>query len=322
MNFVALAGGIGGAKMADGLARSVGPENLTVIVNTGDDFELYGLRISPDLDTVMYTLAGIANPDTGWGVAGDTWRNFEMLDRYGAKPWFRLGDQDLATHMLRTQALRGGDTLTQVTANMARQLGLASRVLPMSDSPVRTVVDTDAGTLAFQEYFVRMRWQPKVTAVRFEGVERAEASLSVLRAIETADTIVLCPSNPYLSVDPILLTHGVRDALLNASAPIIAVSPIVGGEALKGPAAKMMRELGQEPSAATVARHYSEFINGFVMDGADAAYKPVIEAMGIGVLVTNTVMKDTDDRARLGCEVVNFADELRPEKLGGCKAAA
>ncbi len=305
--------------MADGLARSVGPENLTVIVNTGDDFELYGLRLSPDLDTVMYTLAGIANPDTGWGITGDTWRNYEMLERLGANPWFRLGDQDLATHMLRTQALRAGDTLTQVTLGLARGLGVVPRVLPMTDDKVRTVVDTDMGTLAFQEYFVRMRWQPQVTGVRFEGVDRAEATALVLRALETADTIVLCPSNPYLSVDPILLTRGVRDALLNAAAPIIAVSPIIGGEAVKGPAAKMMRELGQVPSAATVARHYAEFINGFVIDVQDAAYEAEIQAMGLGVLVTNTIMMDADDRARLGCEIVNFADELRPETLGGCK---
>ena len=321
MNFVALAGGVGGAKMADGLARSVGPEHLTVIVNTGDDFELYGLKLSPDLDTVMYTLAGIANPENGWGLAGETWTNYAMLEGYGANPWFRLGDRDLATHMLRTQALRAGDTLTQVTEVLSKALGVVPRVLPMSDDRVRTVVDTDTGTLAFQEYFVRLRWQPRVTGVRFEGVERAEATLPVLRAHEMADLIVLCPSNPYLSVDPILLTRGVRDAMMNASAPIIAVSPIVGGEAIKGPAAKMMRELGQEPSAATVARHYAEFINGFVLDVQDAQYEAAIQAMGLGVLVTNTVMKDLDDRARLGCEIVNFADELRPEKLGGCRTA-
>lgn len=321
MNFVALAGGIGGAKMADGLARSVGAENLTVIVNTGDDFDLFGLRISPDVDTVIYTLAGLADPDHGWGLAEDRWANFEMLERYGAHPWYRLGDRDLATHMLRTQALRDGDTPTQVTTRLARALGLTTRVLPMTDGKVRTVVDTASGTLAYQEYFVRLRWQPRVTAIRFEGVERAEATLEVLRAIETADTIVLCPSNPYLSVDPILRTGGVRDALLNASAPIIAVSPIVGGSALNGPAAKLMRELGETPSATTVAHHYAEFINGFVMDVVDAEHEHAIRDLGLGVLVTRTVMKSLDDRARLGCEVVTFADSLRPEHLGGCRIA-
>ncbi|MCS7059536.1 MAG: 2-phospho-L-lactate transferase [Anaerolineae bacterium] len=319
MNCVALAGGVGGAKFADGLARAIGAESLTVIVNTGDDFELYGLHISPDLDTVMYTLAGIANPDTGWGIAGDTWRNFEMLERYGVAPWFRLGDCDLATHLLRSEMLADGQPLSAVTRELCRRLGVAPRVTPMSDDRVRTVVETEVGLLPFQEYFVKHHWQPAVQAILFEGSEEAEPAPGMLRALETADTIVICPSNPYLSIDPILSLRGVRDVLLNATAPIIAVTPIIAGEAVKGPAAKLMRELGKEPSAVEVARHYADFVNGFVLDERDVALADQIKAMGIGVFVADTLMKSVDDRAHLACDVVSFADRLRPEKLGGCR---
>jgi LPPG:FO 2-phospho-L-lactate transferase len=319
MNFVVFAGGVGGAKLSEGMARSVGPELMTVIVNTADDFELHGLRISPDVDTVMYTLSGLANPETGWGIQGDTFHNFEMLERYATAPWFHIGDRDLATHLLRTQLMRDGATLSDVTQMLASRLGVQSRILPMTNDAVRTIVDTDEGLYAFQEYFVKLRWQPEVRGLIYEGAEEAEALPDVLRAIETADTIVIAPSNLYLSIDPILAVPGIRDALLNASAPIIAVTPIVGGEAVKGPAAKLMRELGTESSAVAVAQHYVEFLNGFVLDERDAHLKPEIEAMGVGVLVTDTIMKDSDERARVACEVVTFADQLRPEKLGGCK---
>ncbi len=319
MNFIAFAGGVGGAKLADGLARAVGAEQLTVIVNTADDFTLYGLHISPDLDTVMYTLAGLANPETGWGLQGDTWQAFEMLARYGTEPWFHIGDRDAATHLLRTQWVNEGIPLSAVTRELARHLGVAATILPMSDDPVHTLVDSDKGALPFQEYFVKYQWQPVVHALVYEGASEAEPAPTMLRRVETADTIVICPSNPYLSIDPILALHGVHDVLLNATAPIIAVSPIVAGEAIKGPAAKLMKELGVEPSAVEVARHYAEFLNGFVLDSRDANLRPQIEAMGMGVLVADTVMKTPDDRARLACEVVNFADQLRPEKLGGCK---
>jgi LPPG:FO 2-phospho-L-lactate transferase len=318
MNFLAFAGGVGGAKLAEGLVRAISADALTLVVNTADDFTLYGLHISPDVDTMMYTLAGLANPDTGWGIAGDTWENFGMLNRYGAQPWFRLGDRDLATHLLRTQMLNDGATLTEVTRQLCRQLNVPALILPMSDDPVRTLVDTDQGPLPFQEYFVKQQWQPVVRGLMYEGVQEAEPAPTMLRRIETADTIVLCPSNPYLSIDPILALRGVHDVILNATAPIIAVSPIVAGQALKGPAAKLMRELGVEPSAVEVARHYAEFLNGFVLDERDASLRPQIEAMGMGVLVTDTVMKNAEDRARLACEVVTFADQLRPEKLGGC----
>jgi LPPG:FO 2-phospho-L-lactate transferase len=319
MNFLVFAGGVGGAKLSEGMARSVGPELLTIVVNTADDFEFYDLHVSPDLDTVMYTLAGINNAETGWGLQSDTFQNFDMLKAYGTAPWFHVGDRDLATHLLRTQMLNEGATLADVTSELATRLGVQPRILPMTNDRVHTIVDTDEGLYAFQEYFVKLRWQPEVRSLIYEGAEEAEAAPEVLRAIETADTIVIAPSNLYLSIDPILAVPGIKDALLNASAPIIAVTPIVGGEAVKGPAAKLMRELGTESSAVAVAQHYAEFLNGFVLDERDAELQPQIAAMGMGVLVTDTIMKDADERARLACEVVTFADQLRPEKLGGCK---
>jgi LPPG:FO 2-phospho-L-lactate transferase len=322
MNILAFSGGVGGAKFADGLVRASGAETLTVIVNTADDFDLYGLRICPDLDTVLYTLAGLANPQTGWGLDGDTWNNYDMLARYGTQPWFRVGDRDLATHLLRTELLSDGAGLGAVTRELCGRLGVAARLLPMTDDRVRTVVDTDLGLLGFQEYFVKHHWQPAVHHIIFEGADEAEPGPSVLRAIETADTIVIGPSNPYLSIDPILSLRGVRDVLLNATAPIIAVTPIIAGQALKGPAAKLMRELGCEPSAVEVARHYADFVNGFVLDQRDAELAPRIEAMGIGVLTADTIMTSADDRAALACDVIGFADKLRPEKLGGCKLRA
>ncbi len=319
MNFVVFAGGVGGAKLASGMARSVGPESLTVVVNTADDLEMYGLHVSPDLDTVIYTLAGIANPDTGWGIVGDTFNNFEMLQKLGTKPWFRLGDRDLAVHLTRTELIRKGQTLSEAVAYLSQQLGVVSRVLPMTDDRVRTIVDTDEGLFSFQEYFVKSQWRPVVRGLIYEGADDAVPLPAAVRAIETADTIIIAPSNLYLSIDPILSLQDCKDAMLNASAPIIAITPIIGGEAVKGPAAKLMRELGEEPSAAVVAEHYADFINGFVLDVRDAHLKQQIEDMGMGVLVTDTLMNDDDDRARLACEVVNFADTLRPEKLGGCK---
>jgi LPPG:FO 2-phospho-L-lactate transferase len=320
MNVVALSGGVGGAKFADGLAQSVGPESLTVIVNTADDFKLYGLHISPDLDTVMYTLGNVANFETGWGISGDTLENFGMLSKYGTEPWFRLGDRDIATHMLRTEMLRLGATLTEVTQVLSERLNIDSRILPMTNHNVRTMVDTaEFGILPFQEYFVKHHWQPVVKNLMFDGIDKASPTFETLRALETADTIILAPSNPYLSVEPILGLNGVRDTLLNAAAPIIAITPIIGGEAIKGPAAKMMREMGVDPTPLSVAQHYSEFINGFVLDERDEDYANAIRGLGIGVLVTNTWMKNRDDRARLTCEVVNFADELRPEKLNMCR---
>ena len=318
MNFLVFSGGVGGAKLADGMARSVGAESLTVVVNTADDHDLYGLHISPDLDTVMYTLGGLANPDTGWGIQDDTWGNFGMLERYGAQPWFRLGDRDLATHIARTEMLKAGATLTDVTRTLANGLGIKARILPMTNARVRTVVDTEEGLLPFQEYFVKRRCEPAVRSLIYEGAEEADATNDVIRSIETADTIIIAPSNPYMSIAPILAMDGVKDALLNATAPIIAISPIVGGMAVKGPLAKVMLELGHSPSAATIAEYYAEFINGFVLDQQDVDMQVDVITLGIGPHVTNTMMHTVDDRARLACEVVNYADQLRPEKLGGC----
>ncbi|MCS6773307.1 MAG: 2-phospho-L-lactate transferase [Thermoflexales bacterium] len=318
MNIVVLAGGVGGAKLCHGIALSSGQEHLSVVVNTADDFELYGLHISPDLDTMMYTLAGIGNPQTGWGIAGDTFNNFDMLERYGVQPWFRIGDRDLATHLLRTQLIAEGMTLSAITQTLAQRLGVKARILPMTDDRVRTVVDTDEGLFAFQDYFVKLKWQPEVRSLIFEGAEEAHPTDAVLRAIEVADTIIIAPSNLYLSIDPILAVPGIKEMLLNAAAPIIAVTPIIAGESVKGPAAKLMRELGVECSAVAVAQHYADLLNGFVLDSRDAALEPRIAAMGIQTLVTDTLMTNLEARARLACEVLDFADRLRPEKLGGC----
>ncbi len=307
---VALAGGVGGAKLADGLARVLVPGDLTVVVNTGDDFDLHGLRICPDLDTVMYTLAGLANPVTGWGLAGDTFRALEMVGKYGGETWFRLGDRDLATHIIRTHWLHQGKTLSEVTAHLAAALGIASRILPMTDNVVATKVQTDEGELAFQEYFVRRGWQVPVRGLRLAGMEAARPAPGVLAALAAAEAIILCPSNPFLSIDPILALRGVREALQRAH-PVVAVTPIVGGQALKGPAAKMMAELGLEVSPVTVAAYYQDFLDGFVLDAVDAGQAARIEALGPRVLVADTVMRTPDDRARLACEVLAFAKTLR-----------
>jgi LPPG:FO 2-phospho-L-lactate transferase len=309
MKIVALAGGVGGAKLAHGLALTLPPDSLTVIVNTGDDFEHLGLHVSPDLDTVTYTLAGLANPETGWGQRAETWSFMDTLGRLGAPTWFRLGDRDLATHVERTRRLRKGETLTHVTAALCAALGVHHALLPMSDDPVRTWVDTDEGELEFQDYFVHRRCEPKVRAVRFVGVEDARPTPAVLAALEAASVVIFCPSNPFLSLDPILSVPGLRERV--ARRPVVAVSPIVGGQALKGPAAKLLAELGLEVSAAAVAEHYPALLSGFVLDDVDAALQPALEARGLHVLVTDTVMRTDADRARLARETVEFARSLR-----------
>lgn len=310
MSLLALAGGVGGAKLAHGLALAAPDDELTVVVNTGDDFELHGLRICPDLDTVMYTLAGLANPETGWGLAGESFSALEMLGRYGAETWFRLGDRDLATHVTRTARLRAGETLTQATAALCAALGVRPRVLPMSDDPMPTMIVTDEGELAFQDYFVRKRWQPVMRGVRFAGTESARPSPAVRAALDEASTVVFCPSNPFVSLDPILVLHGRALAdWRRRGGPVVAVSPIIGGEAVKGPAAKMFRELGVEPSALAVAQHYRGFLDGFVLDARDAAQGDAIRALGMRVRVTDTLMRSDADRRRLAAEVIAFAEE-------------
>ncbi|WP_448601358.1 2-phospho-L-lactate transferase [Thermoflexus hugenholtzii] len=304
MRLVVLSGGVGGARMADGFARILPPESLAVVVNTGDDFEWHGLRVCPDLDTVMYTLAGIANPETGWGIAGDTWGALEMLGRYGGETWFRVGDRDLATHVYRTFLLRQGMRLSEVTARLCRALGVRVAVWPMSDEPVRTIVDTEEGPLPFQEYFVRRGCQPRVRGFRWEGLERARLAPEARAALEEADLVVIGPSNPYVSIGPILALPGVLELLKERT--VVAVSPILGGRALKGPAAKMMAELGEAPSALAVARRYQAFLDGFVLDRTDAALAPAVAAMGIRPLVTDILILDPAARLRLAEEILRW----------------
>jgi LPPG:FO 2-phospho-L-lactate transferase len=313
MTIVALAGGVGGAKLAQGLYGALPPDTLTVIGNTADDFDHFGLRICPDLDTVLYTLADLANPATGWGIAGDSFRTLELLKRYGAADWFTLGDLDFATHIRRSELLRAGHPLTDVTATLARGLGVRAALLPMCDEPVATVVETPDGPLAFQDYFVRRRHQDPVRAVRFAGVERATAPAGVLAALRAAELVVLCPSNPIVSLGPILAVPGLREALRAAPAPIVGVSPIVGGRALKGPADRMLAGLGHDVSPVGVAALYQDFLDGFVLDEADATAAPRVAALGPRTLVAHTIMGDAADRRRLAEEVLAFGRSLKAE---------
>ena len=306
MRVLALAGGVGGAKLAAGLEAVLPPGNLRVVVNTADDFDLWGLHICPDLDTLMYTLAGIANPDTGWGIVDESFATLDMLARYGEDTWFKLGDRDLATHVLRTSRLRAGDPLTRITTDLSGALGVKSDILPMCDEPVATVLETPDGPLEFQEYFVRRGQRDEVLGVELRGIEDARPTDTVLGAIAGADLVVLCPSNPVVSIGPILAVPGMRKALLSSSAPKIAVSPIVGGRALKGPADRMLDSLGHEVSAAGVARMYEGLVDGVVIDRMDERERPDIEALGMCVLATDAVMHDANDRARLAREVLAF----------------
>jgi LPPG:FO 2-phospho-L-lactate transferase len=312
---VALAGGVGGAKLAQGLAQILPPEDLTVIVNTGDDFEHLGLYICPDLDTVCYTLAGLANPETGWGRVDETWNVIANVERLGGPSWFRLGDQDIATHLERTRRLKGGQPLSQITKDFCKAWDVKHTILPMSDSPVRTMVNTDEGELAFQEYFVHRRCEPKVKGFRFDGVEVAEPAIGVREALDSADAIVICPSNPWVSVDPILATLtpsplSLRERGWGEGKPVIAVSPIIGGKTVKGPAAKMYAELGIEPSALAVARHYRNILTGFVLDHTDSKMENEIQTLKIETLGTNTLMNHLTDRARLAHDVLHFIGSL------------
>lgn len=300
LKIVALAGGVGGAKLAHGLAQILLPGNLTVIVNTGDDFEHYGLYICPDLDTVCYTLAGLANPETGWGRVDETWNAIQNARNLGGPGWFNLGDQDLGTHLERTRRLKEGQALSKITRDFSRAWGVQHMVLPMSDSPVRTIVDTDEGKLAFQEYFVHRRCEPRVKGFSFDGADQAEPAAGAREAIRSADAVVICPSNPWVSIDPIL------SVLPGIEKPVYAVSPIIGGEAVKGPAAKMYRELGIEPSATAVVRHYHKLLSGFVLDEVDKQLEGEIIRLGVKTAVTKTLMKSLDDRRQLAQEVLGF----------------
>lgn len=298
---LALAGGTGGAKLARGLARVLPPEQLVIVVNTGDDECFHGLHVSPDLDTIMYTLAGLVNPETGWGIAGDTFCSLEMLRRYGADAWFNLGDRDLATHLRRTQLLQEGAALSEVTSELCRCLGVQHQVTPMSDDSVRTVLSTDAGELPMQEYFVQQRSEPKISKIRYQGAAAARPAPAFAAALEQAGMIVLCPSNPFLSVGPILAVPGVRKRLerVNPARLRIAVSPIVGGAAVRGPAAKIMAELGHEVSCVGVARQYQGLCDIFLIDHQDAHLAPAIEELGIRPLVAPIIMRTEEDKIAL-----------------------
>lgn len=302
MNIVAFAGGVGGAKLAHGLAQVLPPTQLTLILNTGDDFTHLGLHISPDVDTVLYTLAGLANPITGWGRRDETWRVLEQVALLGGPTWFNLGDADLGLHLTRTHWLQHGESLTRVTAQLAQALGVEPRLLPMSDDPVRTTLLTDEGELAFQDYFVRRRCEPVVRAIHYAGAAQATPSQAVQAALAQATHFIFCPSNPFLSLDPILAVPGVR--ALVAAKKALAVSPIVGGTAIKGPAAKLLRELGLPVNSVSVAEHYADLLNALVLDHADAALAPAIEALGIRAHITETIMRTPADRATLAARVL------------------
>jgi LPPG:FO 2-phospho-L-lactate transferase len=311
---LALSGGIGGAKLAVGLARALAPGQLLVVANTGDDFEHLGLNICPDLDTLMYTLAGLHDASKGWGLAGDTWSFMNALAGLGGESWFRLGDADLAKHVERTRRLKAGESLSAITADFCRRLRVATKLLPMSDQPVRTLVRTADAVLPFQQYFVAQRCAPAVRGFSFQGSDTARPTAALMDALasHTLRAVIVCPSNPFISIDPILALPGVRAALAACRAPVIAVSPIVGGRALKGPTVKMMRELKLPVTATTVARHYGALLHGYVLDRQDAAQAQDIE---VPVRVAQTLMQSLADKEALAHTVLAFADELRRKPL-------
>ena len=312
---LALSGGVGGAKLVLGLAGELPAEALHVLVNTGDDFEHLGLHISPDIDTLLYTLSGLSNRQQGWGLADESWNTMASLERLGGDTWFRLGDRDMATHLWRRQQLSRGDTISQVTAELARRLGVQVRVYPMSDDPVRTTVHTENGDLPFQHYFVREQCRPAVTGFSFDGISAARPNRDVARLLQEhqPSRIIICPSNPFVSVDPILQVPGLWLSLRDNPAPVILVSPIVAGLAIKGPAAKMMAELGVPVTAAGVARHYCErypgLVDHFVIDESDAILAEEITALGLDVAVTRTIMNSDEDKRRLARFTLDLAQE-------------
>jgi LPPG:FO 2-phospho-L-lactate transferase len=308
---LAITGGVGGAKLALGLADEVSADQLHLLVNTGDDFEHLGLQISPDIDTLLYTLAGLSNQSLGWGIEGESWNAMGALQQLGGETWFRLGDKDLATHLWRTQALASGTGFLQVVNTHAQRLGIECNIHPMSEDPVRTTLATDEGELPFQHYFVRRQCQPSVSAIRFKGIESARPNPAVMQLLanNTPAAIIICPSNPFVSVDPVLQIPEMWQALRDCSAPVIAVSPIVAGMAIKGPAAKMMQELNLPVSALAVAKYYSErypgLLSGFVLDNSDASLQQEIEALGMDVTVTNTVMHSRLEKLKLAQTILH-----------------
>ena len=308
-SILALCGGVGGAKLALGLSRTLGPDELLIAVNTGDDFLHLGLHISPDLDTVMYTLAGAADPERGWGLAGETWNFMEAIARFEGSDWFRLGDRDLATHVYRTRALQHGLGLAEVTKSLCDAFGIVHRVLPMTDDPLQTIIATDQGDLPFQDYFVRLDCRPRVRSVRFNWVEMARPHPEFAALLNNRElrAVILCPSNPFLSIDPILSLEGVRPGLQSTPAPVVAVSPIVGGKALRGPAARIMEELGMAPGNLAIAEYYRDFLDGLIIDRIDEHEAAAIEKLGIKVKIADTVMRSMQDRKKLAETTLDFA---------------
>lgn len=304
---IALSGGIGGAKLALGLSHILPPEELLIIANTGDDFEHYGLTICPDTDTLLYTLAGLDNPQLGWGRKDESWAFMQTLGALGGQDWFRLGDRDMALHVLRSHRLRAGETLSAITDDIRQRFGIGPRILPMSDDPVRTRIGTDQGWLDFQDWFVRLRAELLARVVQFAGVEKARPQPALLDALRTKPRgIVICPSNPFISIEPILAVPGLRDAIMACGAPVVAVSPIIAGQAVKGPTARMFEALGVTPSAAAVAARYGDFLHGYVLETGD-------DAAGIAprVFYAATLMRDLDDKISLARQVVAAIDALR-----------
>jgi LPPG:FO 2-phospho-L-lactate transferase len=301
---VALAGGVGAAKLLRGLVRLVSPEDLVIVGNVGDDFEFHGLHVCPDLDIVMYTLADIVDRARGWGVAGDTFNCLEMLEKLGFETWFRLGDRDVAIQMVRTDLLKSGVTLSEAVVELCRLLGVKARLIPMSNDPVRTVILSGCGRLGFQEYFVKRRAADEVTDVLFEGAEDARPAPGVIEAIESAERVIVCPSNPFLSINPILSIPGIRDSLKNMRGWAVGVSPLVGGKAIKGPADRIMSSLGLEVSAYGVAKLYRDFLDHFIIDNADVGLRTRIEQLGMKATVTDTIMKDLESAVSLAAKVL------------------
>ena len=313
VKIVALAGGVGGAKLAHGLAQNIPAHNLTIVVNVGDDFEHFGLKICPDLDTVCYTLAGLANPITGWGLEGESFNVLQAAEGLGGPAWFKLGDRDLATHLERTRRLRLGQTLSQITADFCRAWAVETRVLPATDYMVPTLVHTPEGILPFQEYFVHRHCLPKVIGFEFANTSTSQPAPGVLDSLSKADLVIFCPSNPFVSIDPILALPGIRQAMLergNTGLVAVAVSPIIGGQAVKGPAAKMFTELGVEPSAFAVARHYEGLLDGFIIDQVDKQWLEPITALGITSRITDTLMTTAGERSRLAADCIHFGLSL------------
>ena len=308
MKIVAFAGGVGGAKLADGLAQCLDPKDLTIIVNTGDDFEHFGLSISPDLDTVCYTLGNLANPVTGWGRENETWNILDEIKKLNGSDWFNLGDRDMATHLERTRRLKEGQPLSEITASFCKKWGIDVPVFPMSDTPVRTFIHCkDGRRLPFQEYFVKYHFEPEIQSIEFENIENALVPDKALKAIDEADRIIFCPSNPFVSIDPIIQIEAIQERIANKK--ITAVSPIIGGKALKGPAAKMFAEFGEEASAIEVARHYKNILSFFILDRQDEDQITAIEGWGIMCKALDIFMPDKSERKRLAVQIIKLIKE-------------